>query len=587
MMQKDRDLLFLPPLLAIISFVALFFFRAVDDNRLTSWQWVFRHADPVKVFLALVAGCGCITIFSWYCSGEGLSLHRSPYPGETTQNGCLSPISVVRRSFPFLIFLSFFSCAMLFWGMPEVIVDASRYFTQAKYLERFGVGYFLHEWGGEIQAWTDLPLIPFFYGLIFRVLGESRSYVQFFTTSLFAMTGVLTYMTGRALWDEETGIYSAAFLLCIPYLLTQVPLMLVDVPTMFFLMLSIYTFIKALKCGGIWMGFSSLSIFCTFLSKYSAWLMLSVLPVIFFVLAFSKEEPKTRTCISRAVVTASAACLLIGIFLLANYHLIREQIGLLLSYQKPALERWEESFLSTFLFQIHPLVTATALYSGYVAVKKRDLKYIIILWLVLVIVLLQIRRIRYIIMVFPLICLMASYGLRYVRSNEAKKVFVSCAVVSSLVIASFAYLPFLQKLSAENLKKAGEFLDTRNASEVEVYILQPDDPAGNLIVTVPLIDLFTRKTILHNDDLTSGQTKQAVWQSPLRFTWQFRNPSYYRSPDIGWGADIVAIVSESAKEPLPLYLHNRLAGFELVKSFDDYEGIFRFRSSVRVYEKKI
>jgi hypothetical protein len=220
-------------------------------------------------------------------------------------------------------------------------------------------------------------------------------------------------------------------------------------------------------------------------------------------------------------------------------------------------------------------------------VKKRDLKYIIILWLVLVVVLLQIRRIRYIIMVFPLICLMASYGLRYVRSTEAKKVFVSCAVVSSLVIASFGYLPFLQKLSAENLKKAGEFLDTRDASEVEVFVIQPDDPAGNLIVAVPLIDLFTRKTILHNDDLISAQTTEAVRQSPLRFTWQFSNPSYYRSPDIGSGADLIAIVSDSAKDPLPSYLHIRLASYELVKTFDDYEGIFRLRSSVRVYEKRM
>jgi hypothetical protein len=189
-------------------------------------------------------------------------------------------------------------------------------------------------------------------------------------------------------------------------------------------------------------------------------------------------------------------------------------------------------------------------------------------------------------MVFPLFSLMASYGLRYVGNSETKKILVSCAVASSLVIAISAYRPFLQELSMANLMKAGEFLNGRSSSQVDVYVIQPDDAAGNLIVAVPIIDLFTQKAVLHNEDVTL-RTAEAAGQSPLKFTWQFRNPPYYRSPDIGPGTDTVAIVSDSAKDPLPPYLQIRLAGFELVKSFDDYEGIFRLRSSVRVYEKKI
>ena len=94
---------------------------------------------------------------------------------------------------------------MPFWKVPEVIVDASRYFTQAKHLDVYGIGYFLREWGRDINIWTDMPLIPFLYGLIFKLFGESRIYIQAFTTLLFSLTVVLTYNIGKTLWDETVG----------------------------------------------------------------------------------------------------------------------------------------------------------------------------------------------------------------------------------------------------------------------------------------------------------------------------------------------------------------------------------------------
>jgi len=131
------------------------------------------------------------------------------------------------------------SCAAAcFWKEPEVIVDASRYFTQAKHLELDGLGGFVRGWGREIPAWTDLPLVPALYGFVFRTFGETRVAVQAFTTLLFAGTVLLAFRTGKALWDEEVGFAGGALLLAIPYLLTQVPTMLVDVPTMFFLTLA-------------------------------------------------------------------------------------------------------------------------------------------------------------------------------------------------------------------------------------------------------------------------------------------------------------------------------------------------------------
>jgi 4-amino-4-deoxy-L-arabinose transferase-like glycosyltransferase len=143
-------------------------------------------------------------------------------------------------------------------------VDTSRYFTQAKHLEMYGIKYFMHEWGKGISAWTDLPLISFFYGLIFKFFGESRIYIQIFTTFLFSMTCVITFFIGKTLWDEETGFLAGLLLLGTPYLFSQIPLMLIDVPTMLFLTLSVFTYIRAIEKGGIWIGTLSI-LFCTML----------------------------------------------------------------------------------------------------------------------------------------------------------------------------------------------------------------------------------------------------------------------------------------------------------------------------------
>jgi len=585
-MQRNKDIIFIAPLLTVVSFLLLFIFRSWDDNRLTSWHWVFGKAEPVKVFFALSAGCGFVSLLAGLARGWRYSGRPLPYSSGVRASLRFPAAACAGITRLFAIVTVYFLCGMIFWTMPEVNIDASRYFTQAKHLELFGVRYFLNEWGREIHAWTDMPLVPFFYGVIFRYFGESRFYIQFFTTSLFSLTGVLTYKTGQELWDEETGIYGAAFLLCIPYLYTQIPLMLVDVPAMFLLLLSIFAFIRALKRGGLWIAVASLAISFAFLSKYSAWLMLSVLPVIAGVLALQSKEPATSTCLMRAAVTFSVALLILGSFVLFEYDVIRRQVMLLMAYQKPALKGWEESFFSTFLFQTHPLLTASAFVSVYVAFKKKDGKYLIILWLVLLVVLLQIRRIRYIVMVFPLLALMASYGLRSVKRLETRIITVSCALVSSLVIAVTAYLPFVQGLSMVNLKKAGEFLDTRSSSYIEVHVIQPDDPAGSLLVAVPIMDLFTRKTLIVDDHIAVRQHAEAAGSSPLRFTWEFKNPSYYSSAGISTNIDTVAVISESAGRQIPSYLDVRLAGFRLVKSFDDYEDIFRFRTGVRIYEKK-
>ncbi len=556
MQSKQQSLL--PAAAAFLLVYALLFLgRSADDNALFSWSWSFARTDARIVYLVLAAGLALSALLS-----------RAAVPD--------------RFHIPLLASLSFVA-AVPFWTEPELILDASRYFTQAKHLELYGISYFFREWGRTITAWTDLPLVPFLYGLVFKVSGEQRVAIQLFTTLLFSLTAVLTCLIGSRLWDRETGFSGGLLLLGMPYLLTQVPLMLVDVPTMFFLALSTFSFIAALERGGI--GPASLSvaaIVCAAMSKYSAWFMLSILPAALAVRVFRTPRPDRRPALQRGVAILAAAALATGSVLLLAWDTVSGQIALLNDFQKPGLARWSESFVSTFLFQIHPFVTLSALLSAIVAIRRRDSRYLVVSWLLLLVVIFGIRRIRYILPVFPMLALMAALGIQAVGHGRLRRFLVYGVVSSSLTIAVLAYLPFARSMNAGNLKHAGAYLDTLEAREIEVMTVVPARTVANPSVSVPLLDLFTAKQVRYHYRPDAVLPQEDVEHSSLRFTWEYRNPAYYENAN---GADCLPVVILSAGKNLPQPLLSRLTGFRLIKAFSADDNIFQYRLGVSIYQK--
>jgi hypothetical protein len=504
----------------------------------------------------------------------------------------LSRITLIYKKPLLPLFTFSFITAAIFWKEPELIVDISRYFSQAKNLEIYGIQYFIEQWGKGIFAWTDLPLIPFFYGIIFKYIGEFRVYIQIFTTLLFSLTVVITYFIGKTLWDEETGFSSGAFLLAIPYIYSQVPLMLVDIPAMFFLTLSVYLFIMAIERGGIWIVLSSLAVVSAALTKYSAWMMLSVLAVVFVVYLLTGKDvtgdskPGNQRCIFRCTIVALFAGLLMGLFIMSRHDVISSQIQFLQEYQKPGLRRWGESFVSTYLFQMHPFLTMAAISSVIVAFRKRDVKYAIVFWLILLIVLLQIRRSRYVLIAFPMFTLMGAYGLQMIRNIDVKRYIVSAAMVSSIIIAVFVYLPFLKAMSPVNFIDAGKYLDTLKGDTVEVLTVAPDEPIVNPSVSAPILDYHTRKRIIYSGSKDITMSAEEIRESPLRFTWEYKVPDFYKTDGQVADSETIAVVSGGMSLKLPQELIEKLEGYKKTKVFDESTGIFHYRPEITIYERK-
>jgi 4-amino-4-deoxy-L-arabinose transferase-like glycosyltransferase len=545
-LKKNADILILS-LILLLAFASLYLYRSFDDNRLTSWRWVFEGVNVGRAYAALVAGLGASYLIS-----------RVYLPG------------------PWALFVLSYALSAAFWQEPEVIVDASRYFTQAKHLEVYGIGYFIRQWGGDIGAWTDLPLVPFIYGLIFKFIGEARIYVQLFNSAMFSLTVVLVSLLGRDLWGDRVGRSAGLLMLGMPYLFTQAPLMLVDVPSMFFLTLSVFTFNRAVARGGaLPIALASIALVCAVFAKYSLWLMLSVLVVLLLVRL--REAP--GKVLRRGFLVFLISGAVSGAFILYKYDMFSEQMRLLLSYQRPGLARWTESYASTFLFQIHPFITAAALYSAYAAIRKRDLKYAIAAWLFILMFVMEIKRIRYVLPMFPMLALMAAYGMGEIKKEGVRRFVLSSVAVTSLLLAVFVYLPFLGSISLVNLRQAGIYLDSLDTDRVRVLTL-PQGSAVNPAVTVPLLDLFTGKEILYAQE--GYPPVEGFEESPLRFTWQYKNPAYYKTPG---RAPVVAVITGKTDEPLPARLEEEVRGYTETRLFDASEKIFRFQTFVRLYQR--
>lgn len=558
-MQNKLTAAFVTAALFLLLFVLLFLLRAYDDNSLFSWAWIFSAVDASALYIILIAALIVSSLLS-----------RVSLP-DAVQVPALATFS--------------FLAAVPLWSEPEIIVDASRYFTQAKHLEVYGIGYFVREWGRSLFAWTDLPLVPLCYGILFKLFGESRTVIQAFTTALFSLTTVLTYRIGRTLWDRDTGLTAGVLLLGMPYLLAQVPLLLVDVPTMFLLALSLSAFLDALKFGGAARSAGAVSaIVLLVFSKYSAWFMLTALAMALIVYAVSRNGSSGGR-VARGVIILVIAGTISGGLLLFQHEVVIRQIDLLRTYQQPGLARWSESHLSTFFFQVHPIITAFALGSIFMALRKRDLSYVIVIWPILLVVVFDIRRIRYVLPVFPLLALMAAYGLQAVRQEEARRFIALGIATTSLCLALFAYRPFAGMMSAVNLQHAGRYLNTITVPSVRVVTLDLKDPVADPAVAVALLDLYTAKVIHYERGHRSIPSREEIERSPLRFTWEYRDPAYYAA---GKAADPaispLVLIGDAADTAAPASLAGALMGSRLTAAFRTTEGIFRYAVGVRIYE---
>jgi uncharacterized membrane protein (GlpM family) len=256
------------------------------------------------------------------------------------------------------------------------------------------------------------------------------------------------------------------------------------------------------------------------------------------------------------------------------------------TYQWPGLGRWQEGYISTFLFQSHPFLALLALLGIYRAVRARESRFLVAGWFAVFVFLLQIKRMRYILPLFPLFVLMAAYGLNAFSDRDVRRFICLGIVASSMVIAYFAYLPFLNSTSVANLQQAGRYMDSLECDSVEVHALPQKDSSGSTFAAIPILDHHTGKRIVSRQEWPGHPENGDTRQSSLRFTWETRKPELYSSTDAATGC-VLAVISSEVIEGVPAELTGGDRGsFKELKRFDLDSGIFKYRTFVTVFAKQ-
>jgi hypothetical protein len=541
--------------MTLLAFPLQYICRSLDMSTLTSWRWVFAGVEPARVFIPVIIAALLL-----------IPLSRVLLP----------------EKYPVIfLFVSAMLSTLPFLNSPEILLDSARYFLQAKYLAQHGIQEFFREWGREIKPWTDLPLVSFIYGLLFKLLGEEKIVIAMYNGLLFSFIPVLTYLTGRQLWEGSTGFIGGIFIMASPYLFTQVPLMLVDIHTMFFLLLAVCVFLYTLQRGGLlWSSASAMAIFLALCSKYSTWPMLGVLGIIVYI----RMNSHPRTVLKRSMVVALLTFCLLGIMYLWKGPVILQQLHILRTYQLGGLKRWQEGYLSALFFQAHPFIILAALFGIYRALIKRDRKILILGWFVALVFILELKRVRYLLPLLPFLALTGAYGLQAIPHNQVRRYIAYCSMVTAVVVALLVYKPFLDSTSMANLKDAGTFLDTLTSEAVEIYCLPQGRSVGNTSAAVPILDLYTDKIIYQEQSWNSVEGLQKAQNVSLRFTWELQQPDYHRLNKFsGLKLPLVIIASEPIFN-IPHDLKKKYPAATLLRQFTKSSGVFRYQTLISVFQ---
>jgi hypothetical protein len=281
--------------------------------------------------------------------------------------------------------------------------------------------------------------------------------------------------------------------------------MLVDIFTIFFITLSVLLFIMAIKPSSsqhlIWIIFASLSIVLAFLSKEtSALVFIGIFPTLALIFSYSK------TGFDKTVFLRGISTILLSILFGLPFFILKHEV-LINQFMRPFSRRvlGLAPHLSPYavypvslLYQVGFVVILLAIFSFFVFVYKRNWVYVSLLaWTIIPFFVLLNTRIRYLMIIYPAIALMASVSLDKINSREIRRYFLASIIICSTVVSLFAYLPYLQNYSDRNLVDAAEYTNrVYPNTNIAVFTIYDDSQhPGREKTLAPIFDYYSQNQI--------------------------------------------------------------------------------------------
>ncbi len=176
------------------------------------------------------------------------------------------------------------------------------------------------EWSRRLSYgyYSKGPVIAYLIRAGTALFGNTEFGVRFFAPVLYLIGSLLLYELGKELFDEATGICSAALFQVVPLFSAFGVIMTIDAPSIFFWILGLYLFLKALRekktAGWVFLG---VAVGLGMLTKLTmSFFILSA----FLYLATSKEERRELFSVRPYLGLLACLVLLVPLFYWNHNH---------------------------------------------------------------------------------------------------------------------------------------------------------------------------------------------------------------------------------------------------------------------------
>lgn len=420
--------------------------------------------------------------------------------------------NISRKTINLIIFGVCLISAFSLFRTVQTNPDYGRYHVEAKYFADNGPIKTLKEWG-NFNFPADLPTIPFLFGITYQLLGKGPLAVLL--TSLLIFSGIIyfTYLIAKKLFDERVAIFSIVLLSTTPFVLTQTPLMLVDLGETFFLLFSFWAMIQLVENPTVSRSLSAgIIFFLTSLTKVLSFIYLGPLFLIgitYSIIKFPKslknlltswgimitldsfflcwKKELIKTVILEVTSGRELQMIIIPLlflsFLIVLFFLIflttKNKIDKKIINSRPIFLIYifllvlfvyggRYSFYLRTLFVATNIPLALLFYgSFYVISKEKSKRGWFLIPIALAANFLPHTMFKYQLPSYPAIMLLAAFSLTAIFKETRKQIYVLGIILAfSLTTTYFFFLPMINNHVKINIRNAAEYANQLNAKKI-------------------------------------------------------------------------------------------------------------------------
>ncbi len=317
----------------------------------------------------------------------------------------------------------------IFFSVSFLSFNSNIWWDSAVYI---GIGKFLYSFGQSGFLEPSRPLIlPLFLGAVWKIGLDVVVFGKILGLVFGAGCVYLTYLIGKELFNKRVAWVSALFLAFTPAFLFFNTKILSDVPSLFFILLSVYLFVnKKYFLTGLFAG-------AAFLTRFLELLVLLVIFILFWIY-LRKEKDFLKNLFN----ILSGFLLMVIPYLLFNYFMYRNifyPFNLQLFLTKETGWMYYEPFWFYFinLFKENVLFVF-ALFGLALVFKKPDYNKFTILFSFLAFFaffsFIAHKEVRFILLFLPYLCILSSYSIFTVFNRiKNKKIIFSLFLLMFLI----------------------------------------------------------------------------------------------------------------------------------------------------------